>query len=332
MKRETKFDIALSFAGEDREYVDQVATLLQKKGISVFYDIFEQETLWGKNLYDYLSDIYQNQAKYTILFISDFYNKKLWTSHERQSAQARAFQESQEYILPVRFDDTVIPGILPTTGYIDLRINTPEKLVEMIEKKLIYSGATVPSESLRRALSTIKRIPKIDPLNTTIKVIDSHRNLIKNAQVVLSAENGTFLSARTNESGEVHFTISTRRLFSVLVAHSSYQSALSLSFDPLEDLEVTLTEVENVGSLIIESTGYIPGLQGRLNPIYDSSNRMYLYADNIAISGGQNQPVTFKLNDITTLEDNQGVIMNIIFRFINGSTTALLDYVKPVYE
>lgn len=48
MKRETKFDIALSFAGEDREYVDQVATILHSKGISVFYDLFEEVNLWGK--------------------------------------------------------------------------------------------------------------------------------------------------------------------------------------------------------------------------------------------------------------------------------------------
>lgn len=47
MKRDTKFDIALSFAGEDRNYVDQVAALLKQKGISLFYDLFEEANLWG---------------------------------------------------------------------------------------------------------------------------------------------------------------------------------------------------------------------------------------------------------------------------------------------
>jgi len=38
MTRQVEFDIALSFAGEDRNYVDQVAHILKSKGISVFYD------------------------------------------------------------------------------------------------------------------------------------------------------------------------------------------------------------------------------------------------------------------------------------------------------
>jgi len=136
MNQNKKFDIALSFAGEEREYVDRIAKLLKQDKISVFYDLFEETNLWGKNLYDYLSDIYKNQARYTIIFISENYIKKLWTNHERQSMQARAFQESEEYILPVRFDDTVVPGISNTVGYIDLRTKTPEELVEKIKKKL----------------------------------------------------------------------------------------------------------------------------------------------------------------------------------------------------
>ena len=37
-----KYHIALSFAGEDREYVDKVAHQLQEKGVKVFYDKFEE--------------------------------------------------------------------------------------------------------------------------------------------------------------------------------------------------------------------------------------------------------------------------------------------------
>lgn len=330
MNRETKFDIALSFAGEDREYVDQVATLLRQKGISVFYDLFEDANLWGKNLYDYLSDIYQNQAKYTILFISDFYNKKLWTNHERKAMQARAFQESEEYILPVKFDDTKIPGILPTIGYLDLRTKSPEQLVEIIEKKLIYSGGTVPSENLRKALSTVTPIPKTKSLENSICVFDNAGNPIFKAQVSLSADNGTYLSSVTDENGSGKFTISTRRMYKVLVAHPDFQSVIFDNYDPNSDLKIELTELENVGSIIISSTGYIPGLEGRLNPILDSSNRMYIYATNIAINDGKNQPVVFKIDEAFTLEDKHGVVMNIIVRYISNEIT-LMDYIKPIY-
>lgn len=331
MNRQTKFDIAVSFAGEDREYVDQVATLLRQKGISVFYDLFEEANLWGKNLYDYLSDIYQNQAKYTIVFISDFYNKKLWTNHERQAMQARAFQESEEYILPVKFDDTKIPGILPTIGYLDLRTKSPEQLVKIIEKKLIYSGGTIPSENLRKALSTITPIPKIKPLQNIISIFDNKQKPIAKAQISLSADNGTYLASTTDENGLGRFFISTRRMYKVLVAHPNFQSVIFDNYDPNSDLKIELSELENVGSLIIQSTGYIPGLEGRLNPILDTSNRMYIYATNISINDGKNQPVVFKIDEPFTLEDKHGVIMNIVVRYISNETT-LFDYIKPIYE
>ncbi len=58
--------------------------------------------------------------------------EELWTSHERESAQARALLERQDYILPARFDDTEIPGIRATVGYIDLRSTTPAALSQLI--------------------------------------------------------------------------------------------------------------------------------------------------------------------------------------------------------
>jgi len=107
-----KFHIALSYASEDRNYVEQVANNLRENGVAIFYDKFEDTKLWGKDLYEYLSDIYQNKAIYTIMFVSEAYRDNLWTNHERKYAQARAFTESEEYILPAKFDKSVeIPGL-----------------------------------------------------------------------------------------------------------------------------------------------------------------------------------------------------------------------------
>ncbi len=40
-----EFDVALSFAGEQRVYVEKVAYFLQNKGLTVFYDKFHQSHL-----------------------------------------------------------------------------------------------------------------------------------------------------------------------------------------------------------------------------------------------------------------------------------------------
>lgn len=131
-----KFDIALSFAGEDRAYVQMVADGLIAKGIKVFYDTFEQADLWGKDLYDHLVKVYNDSARFTVIFISKHYRDKVWTIHERRAAKARALAECHEYILPARFDDTEIEGLLPTVDYIDLRNLSPRDVCVLLCQKL----------------------------------------------------------------------------------------------------------------------------------------------------------------------------------------------------
>jgi TolB-like protein len=127
-------DVCLSFAGEDRPYVERVAAALRTAEVSFFYDSYEQVSLWGKDLYQHLDDVYRNRATYCVVFISRAYSEKLWTKHELKSAQARAFEANREYILPVRLDDTALPGILPTMGYVSNK--SPEELAELIIEKL----------------------------------------------------------------------------------------------------------------------------------------------------------------------------------------------------
>ena len=87
-------------------------------------------------MYTHLDEIYQNTSKYCVIFVSKFYRDKVWTNHERESAQARAFGQKEEYILPVKFDDTVIPGIRSTIGYIDGQKHSPLELSQFLIKKL----------------------------------------------------------------------------------------------------------------------------------------------------------------------------------------------------
>lgn len=131
-----KYEVTLSFAGEDRKYVEEVATCLKSNGVEVFYDKFNEDVLWGKDLYIYLDEVYRQESMFCIMFLSRHYANKAWTNHERESAQARAFQQHEEYILPVKLDDTEIPGIRPTTGYLDGTKKTPNEICSAILKKL----------------------------------------------------------------------------------------------------------------------------------------------------------------------------------------------------
>ena len=136
----TEYDVALSFAGEDREFVGQVAAVLRANNVKVFYDKYEVVTLWGQNLYDHLSEVYGEKSKYTVMFISRHYQEKVWTNHEREAAQARALADNREYILPVRFDDTELPGMLKTTAYLSAKDFSPEQIAALIRQKLGGQG------------------------------------------------------------------------------------------------------------------------------------------------------------------------------------------------
>jgi hypothetical protein len=130
------YDVALSFAGEQRAYVEEVADELRHRGIRPFYDDYEKASLWGKDLYEHLDWVYQKAARFCVLFASETYAAKVWTTHERRSAQARALQAGQEYILPVRFDDTEIPGLRPTVMYLEASSTTPAALAMLLVEKL----------------------------------------------------------------------------------------------------------------------------------------------------------------------------------------------------
>jgi TPR repeat protein len=147
MKAKRSYDVVISFAGEDRAHAKGLADALTRRGVASFYDQYEKAALWGKNLYTHLSEVYQSQAHYCVMFLSRHYAAKVWTNHEREAAQARAFKENREYILPVRLDDTEIPGVLPTVGYVTCPPETADSIADLVVAKL--SSITDVSDQAR---------------------------------------------------------------------------------------------------------------------------------------------------------------------------------------
>lgn len=133
---EYKYNIALSFANEDREYVEKVAAILKENEVSVFYDKYEEVDLWGKDLGIHFEYIYQRASKYVILFISRNYAQKKWTNYEFRNALSRAIESRDEYILPAKLDDTKLEGLRDSIGFLDIKRMSPEQLASKIIEKL----------------------------------------------------------------------------------------------------------------------------------------------------------------------------------------------------
>jgi hypothetical protein len=136
MQHEFHYDVALSFAGEDREYVEAVARSLRRRRIRVFYDRFEVTKLWGADLCERLADIYKVKSRFTVIFISKHYVDKVWPRHECRISLSRALESHSEYILPVRLDDTEVPGLPSTISYMSGKMLRPSVLAKAIQKKV----------------------------------------------------------------------------------------------------------------------------------------------------------------------------------------------------
>ena len=141
---EWRWDVALSFAGAQQGYVEEVARALKARGVRCFYDADEQIELWGKYLAEELPVIYGQQAAVVVVFISAEYAARDWTRHERRAALDRAVRERREYVLPARFDDTPVPWLLSDMVTINLRTRTAQQFAAMIADKLAALGITAP--------------------------------------------------------------------------------------------------------------------------------------------------------------------------------------------
>jgi hypothetical protein len=226
MSKEYDYDIALSFAGEDRLYVEKVAEFLKTKNIRVFYDQFEEARVWGRDLVAYFDDIYQNRASYCVIFISEHYAPKAWPKMERKSAFARALSDDG-YILPVKFDNTEIPGLPPTVHYINLTQKTPAQLGELIVQKL----KKLPiSQAIASGNSSFRR-PKVakafDPYKESQNWIDY---LISELEKRTKDSEISFTNFFRDSKQCLRFVISGKPIYSINVQLGGFHCDHGLTF------------------------------------------------------------------------------------------------------
>lgn len=130
------FEVALSFAGEQRCYVRNVAATLSNWRIRVFYDEFEKVRLWGKHAAEELQQVYEHRSDWAVIFISKEYVDKAWPTHERRAILSRAVQQRSEFVLPVRFGDTEVPGFPGDLIHVYAEDYSAVSLAGLIAKKI----------------------------------------------------------------------------------------------------------------------------------------------------------------------------------------------------
>ena len=104
---ESRYDFALSFAGENRDLAEAVSDALLAREMSVFYDKHEQHRILANDVEEYLAPIYRSESRFVLTLLSRDYPKKIWTKFESENFKHR-FGENA--VVPIWFTDNP-PGM-----------------------------------------------------------------------------------------------------------------------------------------------------------------------------------------------------------------------------
>ena len=166
------------------------------------------------------------------------------------------------------------------------------------------------------------------PANAAI-VCRHHGGPLPGVNLLTLFPNTTWKQSTTDDNGEAQVDLhSTHLPMTVFAAAHGFAAHLEDDWLPANGtIAIEMERLPEGGSVIFpEATGSLPGLSGRLNPIRDTHDRTYLYASNIAINGGKQQPVHFMPGVDLRLTDTEGKeliarIVSIVGRFGVGGVS-----------
>ena len=136
--REYEYDVAISFARPERELALQLAAMIRKAGLRVFYDNFYAEDMLGKKVPDFLDEVFRKTSRFCVILASHAYGQREWPKFEVESAKARALQErGDDYIFPIVVEDEVVKegplsDLLKNTFHLPLATHSLEQIAEIL--------------------------------------------------------------------------------------------------------------------------------------------------------------------------------------------------------
>ena len=152
---------------------------------------------------------------------------------------------------------------------------------------------------------------------------------VRGAAVLAAYPDGRYLTGETDVHGECRLDLyRTDQNMRVLVAaegHLPFHDTVAPGGSETVPLKLTPSTKGRKSALFTRSTGYIPGIMGRLDPHQDG----YVYGENIAINGQLAEPAAhFEIGEALHLIDVYGVETTIRFLVVEGQFS-LIEYTDP---
>lgn len=135
------YDVAVSYAEEERPYVETFVAACRARGLRVFFDRDHRVAAWGRFYPVKLLKIYGGTSvRHVVPFISVAYLRRPFPMRELKAALSQAFtRDAEDYVLPVIVGDVDLPDGLIDRHVGQLRIEdfSPDELAEALAKKLL---------------------------------------------------------------------------------------------------------------------------------------------------------------------------------------------------
>jgi hypothetical protein len=136
--KEKRFQVALSFPGENRVFVEKVADYLASElgRDRVLYDKFHEAEFARPNLDTHLQGLYHDESTLVVIFLSADYAQKEWCGLELRAIRDLIKKGNAKAIMPLRFDNCVIPGLFSIDGYVSIETRSALEIAALILKRL----------------------------------------------------------------------------------------------------------------------------------------------------------------------------------------------------
>ena len=145
-----RFRIALSFAGENRKLVEEIAQILATHfgRDRILYDKFHQAEFARPDLAFYLPNLYKEESDLVVLVFCDDYENKQWCKLEWRAIYSLIMNIKGQDIMLMRFNRLEPVGLHGLPGFIELDHLSPARIAGFILERLaLNEGSPITPQS-----------------------------------------------------------------------------------------------------------------------------------------------------------------------------------------
>jgi hypothetical protein len=159
-----RFSIALSYPGEYRPFVGDVASQLAEHvgRDRVLYDRFYEAEFARPGLDAYLQHLYHDESVLIAVFLSAEYESKDWCGLEWRVVRDLIKRRQPSTVMIFRFDMTEVPGLFSIDGYVWIGDRKPEDVASLIQERFRSLAGTSPTQGILKKALVIQSIGQAD--------------------------------------------------------------------------------------------------------------------------------------------------------------------------